>query len=106
MIEKCHKFSRCFIFFLDLISGDANYVSGRDGWVERTTKFLEPYVNCTKDSSLKPADRECFEPTLLGACYSDKPGFSYGYDEGKPCVFLKLNKIYGLKNTAYDVSHI
>lgn len=26
----------------------------------------------------------------------------YGYPKGKPCIFLKLNKIYGWKPDVYD----
>jgi len=85
--------------------GDGSYVSGTGGWVERTTKFLAPYKNCTfkdpeQNQPNKPEDRDCFDTSLLGAC-KDEP---YGYGTGQPCVFLKLNKIYGLKNTAYDTA--
>merc|ERR1712156_884888 len=34
---------------------------------------------------------------LLGPC-GVRP---YGYDQGKPCVYLKLNKIYGVKNEIF-----
>jgi len=69
--------------------GDDGYVPGWGGWRDRTTKFLEAYRK-------KPY--EDFDVSTLGPC-SMAP---YGYDKGKPCIFLKLNKIYNLQHTFYD----
>jgi sodium/potassium-transporting ATPase subunit beta len=66
--------------------GDENYVAGTQGWQDRITEFLAPYKNCSGS--------HCFDVNRLGACGTPP----YGFDEGKPCVYLKLNKIYGLKN--------
>jgi sodium/potassium-transporting ATPase subunit beta len=66
--------------------GDENYVAGTQGWQDRITEFLIPYKNCSGS--------HCFDVNRLGACGTPP----YGFDEGKPCVYLKLNKIYGLKN--------
>jgi len=66
--------------------GDENYVAGTEGWQNRITEFLKPYKDCSGS--------HCFDPALLGPCGTPP----YGFDQGKPCVYLKLNKIYGLKN--------
>jgi len=72
---------------------DANYVEGYSGWADRIDEFLAPYRDCVGS--------HCFPISQLKNC-STKP---YGFDEGKPCVYLKLNKIVDLENTAYsDVS--
>jgi len=75
--------------------GDANYVAGYAGWAERIEKFLQPYKDCTGD--------HCFPLAQLGTACSTKP---YGFDQGKPCVYLKLNKIIQLKNEAYKVDEL
>jgi len=63
-------------------------VTGYQGWVNRTDDFLAPYklANTT------------FEMSKLGACNTA----GYGYAEGKPCIFLKLNKIYGLVHDYFN----
>lgn len=71
--------------------GDANYVSAYTGYVDRIEKFLGTYADQSKCDP-------CFDPATLGVC-GTKP---YGYDKGKPCVYLKLNKIFGLNNELYD----
>jgi sodium/potassium-transporting ATPase subunit beta len=73
--------------------GDANYIAGTDGWVERITEFLDPYVNC--DSS----KTDCFDISNFGDCADAKT--KYGFTAGKPCVYLKLNKIFDLTNENY-----
>jgi len=50
------------------------------GYIERADDFLKEYAGSEFDTS------------ILGDCA--KPG--HGYDIGKPCIFLKLNRIYGL----------
>ena len=89
-------------------------------WSERITDFLEEYTHenktkdrrndCTKD---KGATKDTFDQNgnkKFGACNFDvkeikqKCGANYGYDEGKPCIFLKLNKIFGLVNTPINIS--
>jgi len=78
-------------------------VAGWGEWVERTTEFLSTYEKqkgkpC-KDGEQNP-DQVCeFKLSELGAC---KPGKNFGYDKAKPCVFLKLNKIFGLDHDYYE----
>jgi len=72
--------------------GDENYVPGYQGWVNRTRDFLDRYANQTH------CGQYCFNLEQLGVCGSEP----YGYDEGKPCVYLKLNKVFGLENEMFD----
>lgn len=76
------------------------------GWAKRIKDFLEVYKNatikggkdCDADGSKATKDNAClFNEAKLGACGQD----NYGYDKGTPCIFLKLNRIYGLVNKAY-----
>lgn len=71
--------------------GDANYIAGWGKWAERTKKFLSKYEDQEK---CKTSDTGCFPLTKLGACATEP----YGFDKGTPCVFLKLNKIFGNTN--------
>jgi sodium/potassium-transporting ATPase subunit beta len=71
--------------------GDANYMAGYQGWSDRTKKFLKKYddqVTC------ETSDTGCFPLSKLGPCAVEP----YGFDKGTPCVFLKLNKIFGNTN--------
>lgn len=74
-----------------------NEVAGWQEWAARTEEFLKVYkesegIDC---SSGKPGPTQfCkFPVSSLGDCSKG----NYGYDKGKPCVILKLNKIYGLE---------
>lgn len=62
------------------------------GWSERSKKFLDKYENAVAGDSKK------FDLRNLGPCGQGH----YGYDQGKPCIFLKLNKIYGLQHDFYN----
>jgi len=55
------------------------------GWADRSGEFLAKYKGSEHLSK-------------LGACGTA----NYGYDEGKPCIFLKLNKIYGLQHDFFN----
>eukprot|EP00088_Acartia_fossae_P007017 TRINITY_DN13257_c0_g1_i6.p1 TRINITY_DN13257_c0_g1~~TRINITY_DN13257_c0_g1_i6.p1 ORF type:complete len:321 (-),score=109.15 TRINITY_DN13257_c0_g1_i6:622-1584(-) len=79
-------------------------MAGWKEWVDRSTEFLEVYkkpaknaVDCGPDG---PADgKVCkFDLSELGPCAKG----NYGYDKGKPCVFLKLNKIFNLEHEYYN----
>jgi len=72
--------------------GEDNYVPGYKGWVDRSKAFLTD----EKKGYLSPF--KGFSKDDLGPCGMG----SYGYDEGKPCIFLKLNKIYGLEHDFYN----
>lgn len=80
--------------------GDLNYIAGWKGWAGRTTEFLDKYEK-TKETC-KTSDTGCFDTAQLGACATAP----YGFNKGTPCVFLKLNKIFGNENdhcTAADL---
>jgi len=77
-------------------------VVGWQEWVDRSSEFLAPYatskgVDCSK---VEPKANEfCkFDLKNLGPCGKG----NYGYDAGKPCIFVKLNKIYDLIPTYYN----
>lgn len=80
--------------------GDGNYVAGSQGWVDRVDAFLKTYKDdaaCDKSGgAIKPGS--CFDLNELGECGTAP----YGYEDGKPCVYLKLNKIYGVENVIFD----
>jgi len=71
--------------------GDANYIAGWKGWADRTQKFLKKYDD---QDTCKSSTTGCFAPSQLGDCAT----YPYGFDKGTPCVFLKLNKIFGNTN--------
>jgi len=62
---------------------------GWGGWAVRAAEFLEDY---------KKTPYKGFDVTSLGKCAED----GHGYKDGKPCVFLKLNKIFGLQHSWYN----
>ena len=79
--------------------GDLNYLSGWKGWADRSKEFLQKYDD---QETCKSSTTGCFSLAQLGVC-STEP---YGFDTGTPCVFLKLNKIFGNVNehcTAADL---
>lgn len=84
---------------------DSDHIAGYGGWVERTKSFLDQY-DASKGKDCSVSNRAdggitefCkFKTSDLGTCSSG----NYGFDEGKPCVFLKLNKIYGIDNDYYN----
>lgn len=77
-------------------------VAGWKEWAERTNKFLEEYrtskgVDCTSEEP-GPGKFCKFPLESLGPCGQD----NFGYDLGKPCIYLKMNKIYGLTHSYYN----
>jgi len=92
------------IMFTQTNKDGENDVAGWGEWVERTDDFFKKYEKQTGipclDGDQNP-DQVCeFKPAAeLGNCVQSN---NYGYDKGKPCIFLKLNKIYGLDHDYYD----
>jgi len=82
--------------------GSANYVAGWGGWVARNKEFLKPYQEKLgrRGKSCDDSDTGCFALSNLGKCAEG----NYGYDSGEPCIFLKLNRIYGNENDPYTKS--
>jgi len=79
-------------------------------WVDNLKQYLEPYktlstggeaVYCTDDQTATP-DKVCHFPIISGIDNICSPERSFGYPEGKPCVLIKLNRIYDWKPEPYD----
>lgn len=49
--------------------------------------------NCTEENRKKDSKPCAMDLTTLGECYSNETDFEYGYDEGRPCIFFKMNKV-------------
>lgn len=49
--------------------------------------------NCTEETRAKGSKPCAMDLTTLGECYSDDTDFQYGYDEKKPCIFFKMNRV-------------
>ena len=81
---------------------DTGSVAGWGGWAERANKYLSELKTGDKVCSVgnaATADEACkFDKAVLGVCKDTNAGF----DLGKPCLFLKLNKIYGVENVHYN----
>ena len=60
--------------------------------MDRTKDFLDKYKDQTKCGEF------CFKLEQLGVCGREP----YGYKDGTPCVYLKLNRVYGLKNEKFE----
>lgn len=87
-------------------------------WVGRLEEFLEDYkevgkkpkpdanhVECTHDSP-PGEDQFCQVQTdelIQGPCTAEN---NYGYDTGKPCILIKLNKIYGWMPEPYNTTKL
>merc|ERR1712241_849525 len=82
-----------------MIMYDPDDPSSWEGWAGRCKKFLDD--NYRKPSK-QPTETPAFDISSLGPCGKD----NYGYDEGKPCIFLKLNKIYNLEHQYYTKENI
>ena len=86
-----HIDSSMIIFNKNRIN-DGKTIPGYSQWVGRTDKFLEEKGYKTTDFVGNVIRKE--ELTNLGDC-SGEQDKDFGYSSGKPCIFLKLNKIYG-----------
>jgi len=76
---------------------DTDIVAGWGPWAERAQKFLKTIEQNRQDQA---EGVQQFDLSQLGDC--GKANTNLGYDEGKPCIFLKLNRIYGLENTPFE----
>lgn len=78
-------------------------------WIQNLKDFLKPYndlsigsniVHCTNDQNATP-DKVCHFPIETGQdkiCTAER---NFGYPEGKPCVLIKLNRIYNWEPVSY-----
>jgi sodium/potassium-transporting ATPase subunit beta len=84
------------------------------GWKDRLDNFLSDYKEVGKKPKPQPNHVECsFESLpgedqfcmvqtnelITGPCTEEN---NYGYDKGKPCILIKLNKIYGWLPEPYN----
>jgi len=75
---------------INLDSQDMTDELGWQKWANRTSEFLKKY----KDSII--------DLDNLQSCNV----YPYGFDTGTPCIYLKLNLIYGLKSIPYNTSSL
>ena len=101
-------------------------------WSERIKEFLSDYENATqvaarrKDCDFNTFDQEGNKivkgarsdsvddkgEIQYGACHfpvdeiKSRCGSNFGYDKATPCIFLKLNKIFGLENYAISLEYL
>jgi len=73
-------------------------IPGYAQWVERINTFLEEKGYQTTPSREEPDVTRKRELANLGPCSGEQDP-DFGYSTGKPCIFLKLNRIYGLEPT-------
>jgi sodium/potassium-transporting ATPase subunit beta len=60
-------------------------------------------IDCTKNSRVKTEDHCKVDFKNFGDCTKEK---GFGFEKGKPCIFLKLNKIYNWEPSYYELSEI
>jgi len=89
--------SSMIIFNKDKEAVEEYKVPGWKGWVERSNAFLKTY----EDAQPKAEDAPTFSLSKLGPCNKGK---NFGYDQGEPCILLKLNRIYGLVPDWYNTT--
>ena len=51
------------------------------------------YQNCTEGKREKGSKPCIMDLSALGECYDTSSEFEYGYNEDKPCIFVKLNRV-------------
>ena len=49
--------------------------------------------NCTDENREKGSKPCAMNLTTLGECYNNNETFQYGHNEGKPCIFFKMNRV-------------
>ncbi|KAI8043655.1 sodium/potassium-transporting ATPase subunit beta-2 [Drosophila gunungcola] len=78
-------------------------------WVEETSKFLKSYEDLEKQNQVNcsfehppPEDKVCgIDISTFAPCTADS---QFGYNVARPCIFLKLNKIYNWVPEIYNDS--
>ena len=88
-------------------------VASYQEWTARITDFLKAYKDETKYKHRVDCSKKDKKVTSTHGCKFDVAplenhcgGKGFGYDKGSPCVFLKLNRIFGLENSPYNVSDL
>lgn len=102
---------------LDSLSSLINFRSSSAGnwqhWTEDLNEFLRPYQelesgagqhaqgDCNTNGERDPSKFCPFDPRIIPNECSEARNYSYHL--GKPCILVKLNRIYGWKPLAYSV---
>jgi sodium/potassium-transporting ATPase subunit beta len=91
-----------------------HFKHGNDGefgqWTKRLTDFLDPYEDgrqvghtadtCSESKGPDPGKVCMFKYSSLGEnCTSNR---QFGFDQGQPCVAIKLNKVFGWVPVPYN----
>lgn len=97
---------------------DSGNWNDTDGWVERLETDLEPYLNTTYQYQPRTDGMTFTDCGVLGSsrrgngqlCRVNRDELfkgrcnhedNYGYADGKPCILIKLNKIYNWEPAPY-----
>lgn len=98
--------SSMIIFDKDSENGTDD-IPGTALWKESINKFLSRNyhhhdgVPCLNGKPSEDPKKACkFSVSSLGKCQN--PDTAFGYAEGKPCIYLKLNRIFGVPNEYYE----
>lgn len=93
-------------------------------YVDVINWFLKPYLAQTgadegkydtsfcsfEGRSPRPKDqkKQCrYDLTQLGPCWKNDTNFKFGYDEGEPCIFFRMNKIFNwIPEPNGNLSHV
>nr|AAC46608.1 nervous system antigen 1 [Drosophila melanogaster]prf//2114404A nervana 1 antigen [Drosophila melanogaster] len=90
-----------------VIAFDGKKPAESDYWIELIDDFLRDYnhtegrdmKHCGFGQVLEPTDVCVVNTDLFGGCSKAN---NYGYKTNQPCIFLKLNKIFGWIPEVYD----
>jgi len=87
---------------LDYNRSDTNFVKNHTAKIRAFLKrYDDPANGKTKcnidDKNGMPEDTSCrFDTSWLGACdYNQNKTTDFGYGEGVPCIYVRINRIYG-----------
>ncbi|XP_022216086.1 sodium/potassium-transporting ATPase subunit beta-1-like [Drosophila obscura] len=91
-----------------VITIDSENPNKNDNWIELIDDFLKEYetnntnvdrVKCDFGDIHRASDVCLVDMELFGGCSKAN---SYGYKANEPCIFIKLNRIFGWKPETYD----
>lgn len=69
---------------------------------EKNEKKIENQMHCDFSTPRQPGKVCLFSAEDLGNCSPGRSGHKFGFPERKPCIFLKLNKIYNWMPEVYN----
>ncbi|EDW78066.1 uncharacterized protein Dwil_GK24211 [Drosophila willistoni] len=90
-----------------VIEFDGKKPAESDYWISLINDFLKDYnhtegtpkKHCDYSQTHRPTDVCLVDTAAFGSCSPDK---NYGYKSNEPCIFLKLNKIFGWVPDVYE----